>query len=270
MRAGLSLLGRAISPGWHEVGRFLGASIEASGGSIHSRSSSSSGVRQESERRGVSRLEVWRGNRDLGRAWRLTSRARLTTPSPQADGDDYSHCSIRPIQHGISPSSRSARLFTPAFSLSVCSRPWRRSSCRRHRRHTRSTSSTAAFEDADTDAVLVALADGLAVLAVGIGAVGVASSTRGWRVRRRGLFHRRRVQPRAPCRSLPHQLLLRALLGIVPPPDRILRGARRRSRYRDHQEQNCRCAGRNRTGATGRTGDLRRAGRSWRCRAERG
>jgi demethylmenaquinone methyltransferase/2-methoxy-6-polyprenyl-1,4-benzoquinol methylase len=29
VRAGLPLLGRAISPGWHEVGRFLGPSIEA-------------------------------------------------------------------------------------------------------------------------------------------------------------------------------------------------------------------------------------------------
>ena len=115
---GLPLAGRLISPGWHDVGRFLGPSIREL-------------LRAYPLER---QLELWREagiadvacppheprrrRRDLGRGRAVSGAAetRVLRAAARAAGATTSRCSTCPTPRGISPTSSSAAALRPTVS----------------------------------------------------------------------------------------------------------------------------------------------------------
>ena len=108
---GLPLAGRLLSPGWHEVGRFLGPSIRALPRRVSGTAPRRALARRGDRRRRRPPHEPRRRHRRLGAPCRAVARPRRgprSTRSPRAAGATTSRSSTSRTPRGISPTSSSA------------------------------------------------------------------------------------------------------------------------------------------------------------------
>ena len=232
---GLPLAGRAISPGWHEVGRLPRAEHpRASTRATRSPRLARALARRRDRGRPLRRLSLGGGVVIWGRAWRrgpagvLRARARRLARLRDAAPPAVHRC-------GTSPTSRSAPRSRPSFddagSVAALAAF---SLAHGHRRARARRAARPAAADADPGPVRSSRSPRVSI--AGAAAIGVVAAL-AWTpwllaVRRLRRLPRLRVQPRALRRALPLGPLVRARLGRVPPPDGLSRRPRRGSASR--------------------------------------
>ncbi len=126
----LPACGHVISPGWDEVGKFLGPSIRGFWDRYPLESLLELWRDAGIEVRVPSHPEPRGRNRDLGTPWRLRLHARPSTRSPPAAGATTSRCSIRRTPPGTSRYVVIGAALAPGLRRSRRSRrcSWRSSS----------------------------------------------------------------------------------------------------------------------------------------------